>query len=319
MTFKTQSPPPVPSPPVQGNRMIKAIVANIMQHETKTGNPFLVLDLFTEKRQKINAKKWNTEKSEFPVNIYDVIECEIEESVYNDQPSYVLKDYNLLDSTNVDRGLFIPTLSNEETEKLKLYFQDAVDNISEGKYKRLMQCFLKDHEQKFFKAPSAKKMHGAYIGGLLEHSCNVHKLAINISKTYNIQGSKDFDINLIAAGALLHDIGKVITYGFDKGVIDFNKEEKTLGHTAVGMCMVYNYQCKLRVDFTDLMHVIASHMNQIEWGAIQTPKLLEATIVANADLMDSRANVYYHSGTNWDEDQKVWSDALRSFVYKAKK
>ena len=308
-----------PAPPTEQNNMLKAIVANIMQHETKTGKPFLVLDLFTENREKINAKKWNTDKTDFNVNIYDTIECEIEETVYNNQPSYILHDYNVLDSKDIDKSLFIPSLKINEIENHKEYFNTAIFQLEESKYKRLMQCFVEDYAEKFFKAPSARKMHGNYIGGLLEHSCNVHKIAMNIAGMYNIdKTSKDFDISLISVGALLHDIGKIVTYGYDQGVIDYNKEEKTLGHTAVGMCMIYNYQCKLKANYTDLMHVIASHMNQIEWGAIQTPKILEATIVANADLMDARANIYYNDSINWDEDNKAWCDALRSFVYKVK-
>jgi len=75
--------------------------------------------------------------------------------------------------------------------------------------KKLLLHFLNDSQftDHFFQAPAAKNMHHAYLGGLLEHTLNVVRLADVVAGLYS-----SIDRSLLIAGAMLHDIGKIGTY-----------------------------------------------------------------------------------------------------------
>jgi hypothetical protein len=66
----------------------------------------------------------------------------------------------------------------------------------------------------FFTAPASTKFHGAYEGGLVEHSINVYNCLKDylsrdrVKSTYNI----NYDEESIAIAALLHDICKINIY-----------------------------------------------------------------------------------------------------------
>lgn len=290
------------------------IICNLMEHETRTGKPYLVIDVFTDERKKINAKIWDKKIADVNFKNYDVIDMLLEEGEYNGQPSYVIHDWTLVE--NADKSIFIPSLPAEKFEELKAYYLTSVESLKINKYKDLMKMFIDEYGERFWSHPAAKQMHGNYLGGLLEHTCFVHKVAMTIANNYNIETYKHFSLDLVSTGALLHDIGKLFGYDYSKGVIDHTRTEKTLGHTSIGLCIIYKYQYLLKQNFEGLMHIIASHMNQTEWGAISVPKTLEANIIATADLADARMNQYFDETIKWDENNKVWSNAVNSFIYR---
>jgi len=57
----------------------------------------------------------------------------------------------------------------------------------------------------FFKAPSSTKYHGAFEGGLVQHSVNVFKRLFDVNRS-------DFDVEVMAIVSLLHDLCKVNFY-----------------------------------------------------------------------------------------------------------
>ena len=69
----------------------------------------------------------------------------------------------------------------------------------------------------FFTAPSSTRFHGAYEGGLVEHSLNVYECLkdyLNRPRTKELYGM-DYTPETIAVTALLHDICKVGFYAVD--------------------------------------------------------------------------------------------------------
>lgn len=65
----------------------------------------------------------------------------------------------------------------------------------------------------FFKAPASTKYHGAYEGGLLEHSMKVYEILLNKVKNPMIEINCSEETLIIIA--LLHDICKVNFYKVD--------------------------------------------------------------------------------------------------------
>ena len=137
-------------------------------------------------------------------------------------------------------------------------------------------------------APAAKGMHHVFLGGLLEHSLAVAALAEDVSRRY-----PGVDRDLLVAGALLHDIGKVDELMYERS-FDYSDEGKLIGHIVMGVEMI---EAKIRAipGFSHhlkmlLKHMLLSHHGQYEYGSPKRPKTLEAVILNFIDELDSKIN-----------------------------
>lgn len=90
------------------------------------------------------------------------------------------------------------------------------ENIQRRGADRLLE-WLDSDASDFFTAPSSTRFHGAYEGGLVEHSLNVYECLkdyLNRPRTKELYGM-DYTPETIAVAALLHDICKVGFYAVD--------------------------------------------------------------------------------------------------------
>ena len=102
----------------------------------------------------------------------------------------------------------------------------------------------------FFTAPASTKYHGAYEGGLLEHSLDAYDHMVKLAQIYQLS---DVTESSIIITALLHDICKVNFYKIDyrnkkneKGVwekISYYKIDDTvpLGHGEKSVIMLQQF------------------------------------------------------------------------------
>lgn len=135
-------------------------------------------------------------------------------------------------------------------------------------------------------AAASMRYHGAYPGGLLEHTVNVAKICDRAAGIY--AGVVDRD--LLLTGALLHDVGKIDAYD-PSGSTGRTDDELLLGHIVRGVLLVRELtegipglSPKRR---QALLHLIASHHGQKEWGAATEPASIEAFILHYADQTDA--------------------------------
>jgi 3'-5' exoribonuclease len=137
-------------------------------------------------------------------------------------------------------------------------------------------------------APAAKGMHHVYLGGLLEHSLAVAKLVDAIVPLYG-----NLNRDLLVAGALLHDVGKVREMSYYRS-FDYTDEGKLLGHITIGVEMVQERLAALPGFPAELglllKHMLLSHHGQYEFGSPKRPKTVEATILNYLDDLDSKIN-----------------------------
>ena len=99
------------------------------------------------------------------------------------------------------------------------------------------------------------------------------------------------DLNLLIAGCVLHDIGKIHELSYERG-FSYSAEGQLLGHIAIAIRMLSD---KLRAfpDFpvelrTLLEHLILSHHGQLEFGSPRVPLFPEALLLHYLDDMDSK-------------------------------
>jgi 3'-5' exoribonuclease len=202
---------------------------------------------------------------------------------------------------------FIPS-SGKNIEDLMKQIDEKVNSINNQYLKSLLVSFFDDmiFREKFRKAPAAKKLHQAYIGGLAEHTINVANICEAICKI-NPQVNRDF---LISA-ALLHDIGKIEEYQLN-GTIEYTDKGKLIGHIIIGTEMIQE-KIKQIPDFPEdltimIKHTILSHHGKFEFGSPKLPSILPAVALFYADDTDAKINGLINLKEQNKSMDRKWSE-----------
>ncbi|GAB6188578.1 HD domain-containing protein [Marinitoga arctica] len=281
---------------------------------TKDGKDFL---LFTigDKTGTLRAIDWfNAKENSEKINIGDIIRVKGKIVVFDNRLQLNLeKNYNIhiLKDEEINPEKFIKTsLKNAQQLKEELY--SIINNIKNIQIKNLLTyIFIKD--KKFFNdfsySPAAINVHHAYKHGLLEHTIDVARLCDSISNNYKNLVNKD----LLIAGALLHDIGKIREYEITPSGIEKTDEGELIGHIALGIHMVIEYSKKVqnfpKALLDEILHLIASHHGELEWGSPILPKTIEAFILHFADNLSSKveqvkSHIEDSNNTHWTDYNK---------------
>jgi 3'-5' exoribonuclease len=167
--------------------------------------------------------------------------------------------------------------------------------------RRLMErLFSGSLLEQFCTAPAAKKMHHAYIGGLLEHTLSVAGMA---KKTCDHYGELDRD--LLISGALVHDIAKTREFSYEAPPFDYTDSGRLLGHLVLGVEMVREAARELNgpapKTLDALCHLILSHHGRHEFGAPVLPMTPEAIMLHHLDDMDAKMNYIGQLRNNMEE------------------
>ena len=152
---------------------------------------------------------------------------------------------------------------------------------------------------KFIMNPAGMRMHHAYIGGLLQHSVDVAGIAIALAEQIG-----NVDKDLVVAGALLHDIGKLREISSQIG-FPYTNEGRLLGHITMSVMMVQEAAAKLKLPqarLEQLQHILLSHHGDNEKGSPVVCATKEAFIVHYADEIDAIMNQFetYDDKSPWE-------------------
>ena len=152
---------------------------------------------------------------------------------------------------------------------------------------------------KFILNPAGMRMHHAYIGGLLQHSVDVAGIAIALAEQIG-----NVDKDLVVAGALLHDIGKLREISSQIG-FPYTNEGRLLGHIAMSVIIVQEAAAKLKLPparLEQLQHILLSHHGDNEKGSPVECATKEAFIVHYADEIDAIMNQFetYDDKNPWE-------------------
>lgn len=180
--------------------------------------------------------------------------------------------------------------------------------------KLLLNIFTPDVKEAFIKAPAAKKIHHNYPGGLLEHTLQVVKLCSYAAKLYPM-----LNRDLLVAGALIHDIGKVKEYAI-KAIPEYTVAGRMVGHIVLGHEMVDDAIKNIRQEgslFPEnlemmIKHMILSHHGYLEYGSPVKPLFPEALLLHTADNLDAKMFVFINR-IKEDETEEDLFTAYDSF------
>ncbi|MBZ5534809.1 MAG: HD domain-containing protein [Acidobacteriia bacterium] len=253
----------------------------------KSGEPYLSLVL-SDKTGDLDAKMWDNVEEFDPLFDKDhFIKAKGLVQIYRNKPQMTLHKLRRLEDHEVDFMDFFPSTS-KDVEQMYAELLDVVAGFTQHPLRAVMQELLLDDEVRcrLKRAPAAKSMHHAYLGGLLEHIVSLCRLARLVVQNY-----QDINIDLLLTGAILHDIGKIYELSYERG-FGYSTKGQLLGHMVLELEMISGVIAR-HPDFpaelkTMIAHLIISHHGEYEFGSPKLPMTVEALILHKLDDLDSK-------------------------------
>lgn len=253
------------------------------------GSRYFNMVLNDQNYDEIDAKKWDVkgpEEAEFTNGKLVKIKGKVQE--YNKRLQLIVERMRLAteaDGVTVDD--FVETVPVDIDEMLKA-INDTIDAFSNSDIKAITRTIFSRHTEKLAYFPAAKKHHHAIKGGLLYHTYSMLRIAKGLTQIYDFVNR-----DLLYAGVILHDIGKINEMEADENgsVSDYTPEGKLLGHITQEIVDLELTGQELGTDSECLLllkHMILSHHYEPEFGSPKRPMFPEAELLHHIDMIDAR-------------------------------
>jgi len=284
---------------------------------TRKGTLFLQLEL-TDRSGRIGAKLWDATRGLFEaVDVDEFLAIRGSVDVYQGTKQLILQDLRPVEPDSVNMADYLPT-SEQDPEVLFEELTAALEPVSNRHLRVVIGAFLDDGPlmDAFRTAPAAVRYHHAYLGGLLEHTLGVMRLAQTVLDRYPA-----VDRDLLLTGVFLHDIGKVEEFTFARS-FDYTDPGNLLGHLIIGMQMierkVRDWENTTGEAFpADLLavleHLIISHHGEYEYGSCKLPMTVEAVALHHLDNLDAKLNAIGRDVAADPDPVRRWTEFNRMF------
>lgn len=188
-----------------------------------------------------------------------------------------------VEEDNYDLDAIIPR-APIPPERMFAILTRFIDAIKDEKLKTAVAAIVQKHKAKLMHYPAAKTNHHSYHGGLLQHITTMLLAAEKLSALYEV------NTDLLYAGIILHDIGKVYELVTDETSLntEYTLEGEMLGHIAIGLRITEAAEGLDAEKKLLLQHMILSHHQNPEWGSPKRPMLKEAELLHHLDMIDAR-------------------------------
>lgn len=263
------------------------LVSHKEVRQKKSGDPYLSLAL-TDRTGDLDAKMWD--------NAADVLDTFGRDSfvrvkgllqVFQNRLQLTIHKIQPVSDSEVDSADFFP-VSKRDRDEMFRELESWIAGMRDPHLKPLLESIFSDPKVAlaYRSAPAAKNVHHNWIGGLIEHVLSMCALAKFTAAHY-----ADIDFDLLLAGVILHDLGKIHELSYTRG-FSYTDAGQLLGHIVIGMNMV-DEKIATMPDFPKplrelLLHLIASHHGQVEFGSPKVPLFPEALLLHLLDNMDSK-------------------------------
>ena len=258
----------------------------------RNGEPYLRLVL-GDRSGRIETKIWDqVEKLQEEIQEGDFVKYQGVVESYNGRKQMVINKIRKVLPEDSESGFtpteLIPSSEYDVDEMWRNLNSLVVEHTSRPPIKQLLTQVLNAHEEEIKSYPAGMEIHHNYRGGFLEHVLSVLKGALFFADHY-----PNLDKDLLIAGAILHDIGKLEELGRPDNPV-YTTRGQLIGHVVMGFELVRTEAARIpEFPPTLLMlleHLILSHQGQLEWGSPQPPKLPEALALHYLDDLDAKLN-----------------------------
>lgn len=263
------------------------------------------------------ARMWNASKviySSMPEGGFLYFRGRVES--YKGNRQFIIDGVRAVVEGAVDLKDFLPT-SERDVEQMWSRLQEILRTIKNHDLLALVGRFINDEPfvAAFKRAPAAVEVHHAYIGGLLEHSLNLLELAQLIIPRY-----PQVSLDLVLAGAFLHDAGKTRELGYDTN-FSYTAEGHLIGHIVQTVLWIHEKAAEIEGETgkpfpreieTALKHIILAHHGKYEFGSPRLPMTPEAITVHYLDNLDAKIHQYVKEIEKDADDEKEFTGYIRT-------
>jgi 3'-5' exoribonuclease len=283
---------------------------------TRDGKSYLRLEL-GDRSGTIEARMWDLfESIARDINRDDFVKVQARVEIYRNRPQLALQQVRRAKPEEIDLVDFLPH-TKEDVEKLYAQLLEFARSIRNPWLNTLVTGIITDPQiaPRYKRAPAAKVMHHAYIGGLIEHVAGLCAMAQRMAAHY-----PELDLDLLLTVAMLHDVGKLDELCYERA-IGYTTEGQLLGHIVMeletvsrAIDAIRGFPAPLKIV---VQHLLISHHGQYEFGSPKLPMIREAMVFHYMDDLDSKiAAVRAAMASGAGEDQwSAYSAALgRKFL-----
>lgn len=255
---------------------------------TTVGKPFMSL-LLQDRSGDIEAKLWDTnEEHEKLYRAQEIVKVGGEIHDYRGKNQLRVKQIRpVREDEGVQISDLLPTSAIPKEDLMEslnqFFFQIQNPNIS-----RITRHLIKKHQESLMIYPAATKNHHDYASGLIDHVVSMLNLSSAICDLY-----PTLNRDLLYAGVILHDIGKVIELSGPVGTA-YTVEGNLLGHISIMVNEIGLAATELKLEGEEVMllqHLVLSHHGKEEWGSPKKPMIQEAEILHYIDNIDAKMNM----------------------------
>jgi 3'-5' exoribonuclease len=286
----------------------------------RSGGEFLFLSLQDATAQVVGKLMHDVDryKNEFEAGEY--VRVEGRGSIYNGQIQLVISSIRRVNPEQDRQQGFreedCVLSSARPIDEMWEELQGHLRAVKNDHIRVLLNRIVSDHAEQLKIWPAAQQIHHAYRGGFLEHITKMAEVGLFLARSYGA------DEDLVLAGVVLHDIGKLHELAYDGGATSYTRDGNLVGHIAIGMMMVREachgiagFPLELR---SHLEHLVASHHGVREHGSPVEPKTIEAFILASVDELDAKLNQVKKAIKEdpSDDEFTAWNKRLGRVLYK---
>ncbi len=304
--------------PVDNRGLVEGfcLLKSVDKKTSSKGDTYLDITL-ADSEGEINAKLWNYNESMGTYEANTIVKVRGTISQYNGQDQFRIERMrNTNDRDNVNPADFVKS-ANYSLEEMFNQLLSIAKGFKDEDLKLLVATILEENREAMLYWPAAFKLHHAVRGGLLMHVLSIVRLAEAVCAVYPF-----VDKELLLSGVILHDIAKLKEFVVsDTGVATgYSIKGNLIGHLAEGAIMVREAAKRLNIseETSNLVeHMLLSHHGEPEFGAAVRPLFLEAELLSELDLMDSRIYEIKEALLNTAEgefSQKMWAMDNRKFL-----
>jgi 3'-5' exoribonuclease len=264
----------------------------ILRNTTK-GDLYIAMYL-SDRTGKVNSRMWQaTETIYNQLPSEGFVQIRGKSELYQNALQIVINDIVVVNADKVNLADYMPRTDKD----VKVMFQELqamLAPIFDAGLKALVGEFLADAElmRQFCTAPAAMQMHHSFLGGLLEHTHSMMRVATAILPNY-----PKIQADLVLAAVFLHDIAKTKELSYTMG-FSYTDTGQLLGHLVLGVEMI-NAKAAIvaqkgtpvdKAVLDNLLHIILSHHGCYEFGSPKLPATAEAFMVSYIDDLDAKMN-----------------------------
>jgi 3'-5' exoribonuclease len=305
---------------LRGSEWIKGVYAikNPQIGRTRADKPYLRC-LIADNTGEIPGRVWTLEEGfEAPSEGFVLLEGETQ--TYQGEVQLIIKWLKPVEPTDEDLRELVPC-SKRPPEEMFAELLKILGTIKHPAMQALAKVYLADETlmSAFKRAPAAKSIHHSYLGGLLEHTLNLVKLADAVCPLY-----PKINRDIVIIGLFLHDLGKTRELTYDRG-FGYSDHGELIGHVVDGAIMLHDKAQQVMREhgvrlppgaLMVLQHIIISHHGEPEFGAAKVPMTPEAILVSMLDNIDAKTTIAlaearpdraadFDAGGNFTE--KIWA------------